>query len=141
MLREQPVGILVGSFGCTGFDLAVLGFCFRAVHYSPAVGVLVVGYLIGQLGGNVPIPGGIIGLDAGLIGAFVLFHQPLATTTGAVLLYHAISLWVPGLLGTIAFVQLRRTLQRETQPAAICMPLAEPIEPVRLPAAMSGKPS
>jgi uncharacterized membrane protein YbhN (UPF0104 family) len=141
MLREQPVGVLAGSFGVMGFDIAVLGFCFRALHYSPSVGVLVVGYLIGQLGGNVPIPGGILGLDGGLIGAFALYNQPLATTTGAVLLYHAIALWVPGLLGTIAFVQLRRTLQREDHPATVCMPLAEPIETVQLPAAASGRPS
>jgi uncharacterized membrane protein YbhN (UPF0104 family) len=139
LLREQPVGVLVGSFGVMGFDLAVLGFCFRALHYSPAVGVLVVGYLIGQLGGNVPIPGGILGLDGGLIGAFALYNQPLATTTGAVLLYHAIALWVPGLLGTIAFVQLRRVLRREAQAAAMCMPLAEPIETVRLPAEVGGQ--
>jgi uncharacterized membrane protein YbhN (UPF0104 family) len=103
--------------------------------------VLVLAYLIGQLGGNIPIPGGIGGLDAGLIGTFALFNQPLATTTGAVLLYHAISLWVPGLLGTIAFVQLRRILQRDTQAAAICMPLAEPIEMVKLPAAVGGEAS
>ena len=43
-------------------------------------------------------------------------------------LHHAISLWVPAILGSVAFVQLRHTLQREDQPAAICMPLAEPIE-------------
>ena len=135
------MGVLAGSFGVMGFDIAVLGFCFRALDYSPAVGVLVVGYLIGQLGGNVPIPGGILGLDGGLIGAFALYGQPLATTTGAVLLYHAISLWVPGLLGSVAFVQLRRVLQRESQPAAICTPLAEPIEAVRLPAAVGGEPS
>jgi hypothetical protein len=135
LLREHPLGVLIGSFGVMGFDIAVLGFCFRALHYSPAVGVLVVGYLIGQLGGNIPIPGGILGLDGGLIGVFALYNQPLATTTGAVLLYHAIALWVPGLLGTIAFVQLRRTLQREAHPAAMCMPLAEPIETVQLPAA------
>ena len=141
LLRERPVGVLVGSFGAMGFDIAVLGLCFRALHYGPPVGVLVVGYLIGQLGGNVPIPGGILGLDGGLIGTFVLYGQPLGTTTGAVLLYHSISLWVPGLLGTIAFVQLRRILQRETQPAAVCTPLAEPIEAVRLPAAVGGEPS
>jgi hypothetical protein len=51
-----------------------------------------------------------------------------------VLVYHAIALWVPALLGSVAFVQLRATLRREEQPAAICMPLAEPIETVRLPA-------
>jgi uncharacterized membrane protein YbhN (UPF0104 family) len=136
MLRTRPVGVFGGSFGVMGFDLAVLGLCFKAFGYSPSIGVLVVGYLVGQLGGNVPLPGGILGLDAGLIGVFVLYHQPLAATTAAVLIYHAISLWVPGLLGSVAFVQLRRTLQREVHPAAMCMPLAEdPVETVRLQAA------
>jgi uncharacterized membrane protein YbhN (UPF0104 family) len=134
MLRRRPTGILLGSFGVMGFDLAVLGVCFKAFGYSPAVGILALGYLIGQLGGNLPIPGGIGGIDAGLIGTFVLYHQPLAASTAAVLAYHAIALWVPGLLGSIAFAQLRRTLRREKHPAAICMPLAEPIEAVQLPA-------
>ena len=130
LLRSRPAGILLGSFGTMAFDLAVLGVCFRAFGYSPPIGILVLGYLIGQLGGNVPVPGGIGGVDAGLIGTFALYHQPLAATTAAVLAYHAIALWIPGLLGSLAFVQLRRTLQREAQPAAICMPLAEPIETV-----------
>jgi uncharacterized membrane protein YbhN (UPF0104 family) len=138
MLRRRPVGILVGSFGVMGFDLAVLGVCFNAFGYAPSVGVVVLGYLIGQLGGNLPIPGGIAGLDAGLIGTFALFHQPLAAASAAVLVYHAISLWVPGLLGTVAFLRLRRSLGREDRPAAVCMPLAEPIETVRLPVAARG---
>lgn len=138
MLRERPVAIVAGSMGTMAFDLAVLGMCFKAVGYSPSLGVLVVGYLVGQLGGNIPVPGGIGGLDAGLIGTFVLFHQPLAATSAAVLIYHAIALWVPALLGSVAFVQLRRTLQREEQPAAMCMPLAEVVETVRL-SAVSGE--
>jgi uncharacterized membrane protein YbhN (UPF0104 family) len=126
-LRHRPVSVLCGSFGTTVFDLAVLGVAFRAIGASPPVGVLVLGYLIGMLGGNVPVPGGIGGIDAGLIGTLTLFHQPLAATTVAVLTYHAISLWVPALLGSVAFLRLRRTLQREERPAAMCMPLAEPI--------------
>ena len=63
---------------------------------------------------------------------FVLYNQPLAVTTAAVFVYHVITFWVPALLGSVAFVQLRRTLAREDQPAAMCMPLAEPIE-VKLP--------
>ena len=104
---------------------ALLSISFGA---SPPIGVLGLGYLIGQLGGNLPVPGGIGGLDAGLIGTFALYQQPLAATTAAVLVYHAISLWVPALLGSVAFLQLRRTLQREEQPAVLCIPLAEPIE-------------
>jgi uncharacterized membrane protein YbhN (UPF0104 family) len=136
LLRQRSIGVIVGSLGTMLFDLAVLGACFKALGYSPAVGMLALGYLIGQLGGNLPIPGGIGGVDGGLIGAFALYHQPLAVTTGAVLIYHAIALWIPGVLGSIAFVQLRNTLRREDRPAAMCAPLAEPIEVVR-PAAIA----
>src|SRR5205085_419661 len=131
LLRQRPVGVLTGSVGFMVFDIAVLGVCFRAFGHSPAVGMLALGYLIGQLGGNIPVPGGIGGLDGGLIGVFVLYHQPLAPTTAAVLIYHAIVLWIPALLGSVAFVQLRNTLRREARPAAMCAPLAEPIEVAR----------
>lgn len=128
LLRSRSPGVLIGSFGTMGFDLAVLGVCFLALGDAPSLGVLVLGYLIGQLGGNLPLPGGVGGLDVGLVGTFVLYHQPLAASTDAVLLYHAILLWVPGVLGSVAFLQLRRTLQRQEQPAALCMPLAESID-------------
>lgn len=135
LLRQRSVGVLVGSLGTMVFDLAVLGACFKAFGHSPAVGTLALGYLIGQLGGNIPVPGGIGGLDAGLVGVFALYHQPLAATAAAVLVYHAIALWLPAVLGSIAFVQLRRTLRRERQAAAMCAPLAEPIEVAHHPAA------
>jgi uncharacterized membrane protein YbhN (UPF0104 family) len=139
LLRQRSLGVIVGSVGTVTFDLAVLGVCFLAFGYSPPIGVLALGYLIGQLGGNIPVPGGIGGVDLGLIGTFALYHQPLATTTAAVLVYHAISLWVPGLLGSVAFVQLRRTLERERHPAAMCMPLAEPIQAVTIPAGVAAE--
>jgi uncharacterized membrane protein YbhN (UPF0104 family) len=128
LLRGRSIGVLGGSLGWVAFDIAVLGVCFEAFGYSPPIGVLALGYLIGQLGGNIPIPGGIGGVDAGLIGTFALYHQPLAPTTAAVFAYHAIALWMPALPGGVAFVQLRRAFQRPAQPAAMCMPLAEPIE-------------
>jgi uncharacterized membrane protein YbhN (UPF0104 family) len=134
LLRGRSTGVLVGSLGTMAFDLAVLGVSFKAFGASPSIGVLALGYLIGQLGGNLPIPGGIGGIDGGLIGTFALYHQPLAATTAAVLVYHALALWIPALLGSVAFVQLRNTLRREAQPAAMCMPLAEPIEVARQPA-------
>jgi uncharacterized membrane protein YbhN (UPF0104 family) len=132
LLRQRSPGVLIGSIGTMVFDLAVLGACFKAFRYSPPLGVLVLGYLIGQLGGNLPLPGGIGGVDLGLIGVFALYHQPLAPTTAAVLVYHAISLWVPAVLGSVAFVQLRNTLRRAEKPASICMPLVEPLEAVQV---------
>ena len=134
LLRDRPVIALASSIGIMAFDLAVLGVAYKALHHSAPVGVLVLGYLIGQLGGNIPVPAGIGGLDAGLIGVLVLYHQPLAVTTGAVLIYRGISIWVPALLGSVAFVQLRRTLLKAERPAAVCAPLADPIEGVSVPA-------
>jgi uncharacterized membrane protein YbhN (UPF0104 family) len=137
LLRKRSVGVLVGGFGFVAFDLAVLGFSFKALGYSPPLGVLGLGYLIGLLGSNIPIPGGIGGVDGGLIGVFALYHQPLAVTTGAVLVYHAIAIWVPALLGSVAFVQLRHTLADEAQAAAMCAPMAEPLEVAHMPALAS----
>jgi uncharacterized membrane protein YbhN (UPF0104 family) len=133
LLRRRSLGVLIGSVGTVTFDLAVLGVCFLAFGYSPPIGVLALGYLIGQLGGNIPVPGGIGGIELGLIGTLALYQQPLATTTAAVLVYHAIALWIPGLLGTVAFAQLRRILQHDDRPAATCMPLAEPIPAISRP--------
>jgi len=130
LLRRGSPGVLVGSFGTTVCDIAVLGAAYHAVGVSPPIGVLVLGYLIGMLGGNVPVPGGIGGVDGGLIGALTLFHEPLAATTVAVLTYHAISLWLPALIGSVSFVRLRAALQRDERPAVICMPLADSLDAV-----------
>jgi uncharacterized protein (TIRG00374 family) len=134
LLRQRQLGLLAGSFGYLLFDIAVLGACYRAFGHAPSLGVLVVAYIIGQLGGLVPLPGGIGGTEGALIGIFVLYHAPLATTTVAVLSYRAVQLWLPALLGGFAFVRLRDTLLREAKPDLMCQPLAEQIEPIRLPA-------
>jgi uncharacterized membrane protein YbhN (UPF0104 family) len=127
LLRQRPAGILAGSFGYMGFDIATLGVCFLAFGYTPGFGVLVVGYIIGQLGGLLPLPGGIGGTEGGLIGTFALYHLPLSASVTAVLTYRAFQLWLPAIAGSIAFVQLRRSLRRHNDPAALCQPLAEPI--------------
>jgi uncharacterized protein (TIRG00374 family) len=128
LLRRRPVGVLVGSFGYMAFDIATLGASFAAFGRAPSVGVLVFAYLIGQLGGLLPLPGGLGGIEGGLIGTFAIYHVPVADTAAAVLAYRALQLWIPGILGSIAFVRLRGTLRRDTRPAAMCEPLAEPIE-------------
>jgi uncharacterized protein (TIRG00374 family) len=91
-------------------DIAVLWVCFRAFGSTPPITALILGYQIGYLANLIPVPGGIGPLDGGLIGALVLYgiHGTVATT--AVLVYHAIALWVPTLFGTIAFLMLRRSL-------------------------------
>ena len=129
LLRRRSPGVLGGSLGYMGFDIAVLVCCFHAFGHSPALAIVVVAYIIGQLGGLIPLPGGIGGTEGGLIGTFALYHVPLAAATVAVLTYRAIVLWLPALLGSVAFVQLRATLRRDERPAAGCGELAAPLPP------------
>jgi uncharacterized membrane protein YbhN (UPF0104 family) len=138
LLRHRPVGVLVGSFGYMGFDIAVLGVCFLAFGYTPDFGVLVVAYLIGQLGGLLPLPGGIGGIEGGLIGTFALYNVPISAATVAVLTYRVLALWIPAILGSVAFVQLRATLREKTESQAMCEPLADQIATVKLPAGVGG---
>jgi hypothetical protein len=41
---------------------------------------------------------------------------------------------MPAILGSVAFVQLRRTLSREEAPAALCEPSTEGLPVFRVPA-------
>ena len=63
---------------------------------------------------------------------------PALTATAAVLLYRVIELWIPGVLGIAAFVQLRLLLARETDAIRLCQP-GDTIEVVGLgPAIIDG---
>jgi uncharacterized membrane protein YbhN (UPF0104 family) len=122
--RWQAIG---GAGGYLGFDIAALIAAFAAFGGGLPLAPLVFGYVIGQLGGLIPLPAGIGGTDGGLIGAMVLYGSSLSQAAAAVLAYRAFQLAVPAVLGAIAFVQLRRTLHRSAAPAAACVPLAESV--------------
>ncbi|MEA2256128.1 MAG: hypothetical protein QOG35_2173 [Solirubrobacteraceae bacterium] len=106
----RPRRRLLGAIAYLWCDIAVLWACFRAFGSPPPVGALTLAYLIGYLSNVVPIPGGIGVLDGGMTAALVLYGVAPAPAAAAVLLYHAIALWIPTLLGLVAFVRLRRTL-------------------------------
>jgi uncharacterized protein (TIRG00374 family) len=138
LLRSRSFGVVVGSFAYMAFDIAALGFGFAAVGHVPAFGTLVLGYLIGQLGNLVPLPGGVGGTEGGLVGVFALFHVNVSAATAAVLIYRLFQLAIPALLGAPAFVLLRRKLARGEQQAQMCGPLSVaavdlPVVVVKLP--------
>jgi uncharacterized membrane protein YbhN (UPF0104 family) len=54
------------------------------------------------------MPAGLGVLDSGLAGALVLYGLPATASVGAVLVYHAIAIWVPGLGALIAWLLSRR---------------------------------
>ncbi|MEA2264475.1 MAG: hypothetical protein QOE27_58 [Solirubrobacteraceae bacterium] len=101
---------LIGAVAYFGFDVAALGASFAATSHTPTIAAIVMAHLIGQMAGIIPIPGGIGAVDGGLVGSLVLYGVPFGDATAAVLLYRAISLSLPAVLGTIAFLLLRRHL-------------------------------
>jgi uncharacterized membrane protein YbhN (UPF0104 family) len=121
ILRGGNRRVLAGSLGYWAFDNAVLWATFQAVGLSPPLTVVLMGYLIGQLGGLLPIPGGIGGIDAGLIGTLIVYGAPAAGTAAAVLGYRLILFWLPLITGGIAFDSLRRDMPARGELAA-CAP-------------------
>jgi uncharacterized protein (TIRG00374 family) len=125
LLRERNAWLIGGILAYLVFDVMILWATFRAFGASPPLAILGMAYLIGELGGLIPVPGGIGGVDAGLVGTFVLYNVPITAAASAVLAYRAIALWVPAILGSAAFVSLRRTLRRESAEIAVCAPQTE----------------
>ncbi|HJS93226.1 MAG TPA: lysylphosphatidylglycerol synthase domain-containing protein [Solirubrobacteraceae bacterium] len=117
--------VIAGSIGFLGFDILAFACAFAACGATPPVGPLVFGYVVGQLGGLIPLPGGVGGTDGGLIGAMVLYGAPLSNAAAAVVIYRTFQLGIPAILGAIAFVQLRRTLRDSSKSAEIWGGLAE----------------
>ena len=132
LLRSHSFGVIVGSFAYMAFDIAALGFAFAAVGHVPAFGTLVLGYLIGQLGNLIPVPGGIGGTEGALIGVFALYGvdvpmrpQPCSRT--------ASSSWRSRRCSVcLRSCSCAAGSPRADQPAQVCAPLG--LEVVELPA-------
>jgi uncharacterized membrane protein YbhN (UPF0104 family) len=103
----------------------ILWATFHAFGHVPPLAIIWIGYLIGELGGLVPVPGGIGGVDLGLIGTLALYHVSLTSATAAVLAYRALALAVPLAVGVAAGLFLRRSLAREAVSIANCEPGGE----------------
>jgi uncharacterized membrane protein YbhN (UPF0104 family) len=115
IVERGDARVISGAIGYWAFDNAVLWATFHAFGYSPEISIVLMGYLIGQLGGLLPIPGGIGGIDGGLIGTLIVYGAPAAIVTAAVLAYRVILFWLPLLAGSVAFFQLRRDMPHENE--------------------------
>jgi uncharacterized protein (TIRG00374 family) len=110
LLRERRLGLL-GALAYWGFDIAVLGISLKAFGTDVPLAVLIMGYFLGTLGSLLPLPGGIGGVEGGMIGAFVAFGLPGDRALVGVLAYRAISFWLPTLPGIGGYLSLRKSVQ------------------------------
>jgi len=117
-VRHPSSGALAfgGAIGFWGANIAILWASFHAFDVSVPLGVVIQGFFLGMLANLIPFaPGGVGAVDAGMIGAFVLFGVPSAEVFAAVLTYRVIAFWLPIPPGIIAFFQLRKTVSRWEQ--------------------------
>ncbi len=115
-LLLKPNWRLVGALAYLWCDMGVLGVCFAATGHSPPLAEIVLAYQIGYLSNVIPIPGNIGILDGTMTGMLVLYGISATPAAAAVVVYHAISLWVPAMLGTTAFLLLRHTRHKPLTP-------------------------
>jgi uncharacterized protein (TIRG00374 family) len=115
LLRQPSRGLLAvgGAIGFWAANIAVLWACFHAFGEAVPKAVLVQGFFVGMTANLLPFfPGGVGSVDAGMIGAFLAFGEPASAVIVSVLAYRLIAFWLPIPPGVIAYVQLRRTVNR-----------------------------
>jgi uncharacterized membrane protein YbhN (UPF0104 family) len=110
LLRRGDPLLIGGAVGYWLFDNLVLLVTFHAFGLSPPLIIVLMAYLCGQIGGILPLPGGIGGIDGGLIGTLIVYGIPAAQATAAVLAYRVVLFWVPLVMGVPAWYFLRRGL-------------------------------
>ncbi|MGD1057170.1 MAG: lysylphosphatidylglycerol synthase domain-containing protein [Solirubrobacteraceae bacterium] len=100
---------VLGVLAYFGLDVLVLWTAFLAIHAHPSPGfaIVVMAYIIGALGGSIPLPAS-AGTVGGMGGMLVLYGVSHNAAIAAVLLHQAIGLLVPIAGGGIAYAILRR---------------------------------
>ncbi len=104
---------VAGAVGFWTANVGILWASFKAFGVSVPLGVVVQGFFLGMVANLIPFaPAGVGAVDAGMIGAFLLFNVPESQVFPAVLTYRVIAFWLPIPPGVIAFFQLRSTVAR-----------------------------
>jgi uncharacterized protein (TIRG00374 family) len=109
-LRSGDPGLL-GAIAYWAFQIGVMWAAFKAFGDAPPIAVLIQGFFVGMLGNLIPIPGGVGGVEGGLIGAYAAFDVDAGLALVAVLVFRAFTFWLPLIPGVYAFFRLRGTIE------------------------------
>lgn len=108
LVRARDVR-LSGAAIYWGLDAAVLWAMLHAFGSPPAIPVVALAYLIGQVANTVPLPGTVSG---GMTGVLIAFGVSPALALPAVLAYRTIAVWLPTPAALVAAPGLRGTAAR-----------------------------
>ncbi len=103
---------VIGAAGFWAANIGILWASFHAFGVHVPLAVVVQGFFLGMVANLFPFaPAGVGAVDAGMIGAFVLFGLPEDTIFPAILIYRLVAFWMPIPFGVVAFFQLRKRVQ------------------------------
>jgi uncharacterized protein (TIRG00374 family) len=107
---------VIGAAGYWAANIGILWASFKAFGVHVPLAVVIQGFFLGMVANLFPLaPAGVGAVDAGMIGAFVLFGIPEGTVFPAILIYRLVAFWMPIPFGAVAFLQLRKTVGRWEQ--------------------------
>jgi len=97
----------LAAIGFWAGNIMTLWAAFKAFGVEVPFGVLVQGFFVGMVANLAPSPAAGVGtVDAGLIGAFVVFGLDADAVFPAVLVFRLIGFWLPIPLGVVAYLRL-----------------------------------
>ncbi len=110
-LRELPAslrrpGLILAAIAYWGGDCGVLVVAFHAAHGSASLGVIVLAYMLGQLGNALPLPGGVGGVEPLMLGVLTASGVNAGLAAAAIVLYRFVSLGIQAVAGAIAVATL-----------------------------------
>jgi uncharacterized membrane protein YbhN (UPF0104 family) len=108
LVRSRDVR-LAGAVVYWGLDAAVLWAMLHAFGSPPAIPIVALAYLIGQVANTVPLPGTVSG---GMTGVLIAFGVSPALALPAVLAYRTVAVWLPTPAALVAAPGLRATAAR-----------------------------
>ena len=108
LLRSGDVR-LAGAAAYWMFDAAVLWAMLHAFGSPPALPIVALAYLVGQVANTLPIPGSVSG---GMAGVLIAFGVPAGLALPSVLAYRTIAVWLPTPAAMAAIPGLRATIAR-----------------------------
>jgi len=110
--RRRPkrvVAALATSMTLTLVTVSSLWWCTQALHGNVSFIAVLLVFSFGQVVGTAtPTPGGLGGIEAGLVAGLVAYHMPSASALAAVLAYRFASYWLALAAGAIAFNIVQR---------------------------------
>jgi uncharacterized membrane protein YbhN (UPF0104 family) len=120
--QHAGLGWAAGVLACTAAGLAadagVLTACFGLAGLPVPWRGLLFAYAAGQVAGRlVPLPGGIGGVEGGMLGALTLTGTSPAAAATAVIVYRIAGYWALGAAGTTLAAAVTRRRPRGPEPA------------------------